>query len=396
MPLGFVLEAGLGWLRVEDRTPFYTFIVVLRVVVVVAGTIIMVVGFQLKVIGVLLANNGAILIAALLAAGAAFRVYRLSFEKALFLKMMKFAMPLTLSALGLFVIHFGDRFFLPRYRPLEELGIYAVAYKVGMLISIVQASFGNYWAAQIYQIVKRPDVETVFARALTYMTGALALCGLGLLVEAKPILILMTSPAYHRAIAIVPIIILAYFIRSLGDFFRFVFLAKGLPHCDAAANWLTAAVALAGYFLVITPNGILGAAWATQITLVAAGAISMIWVYRVWPYKLESARLTKLIMVTATVVAVHFALPEASVPILILRGAALLLVWGAALFLLRFPSPGEMDLVRSLPARIQRKMFAAGGGTLLKHAAIYYGCLEHLMLPLAEYFRYFSLELRRV
>ena len=114
-------------------------------------------------------------------------------------------------------------------------------------------------------------------------------------------LALLTTPAYQRAITIVPIIILAYFVRSFGDFFRFVFLALGRPLYDAACNWITAAAALTGYALLIPRYGIDGAAWATLITFLVAAVLSMIWVYRVWPYEIETVRLAKVFSVTGAV-----------------------------------------------------------------------------------------------
>jgi O-antigen/teichoic acid export membrane protein len=354
IPLGFLLESCLAWLRAEDRMPLYTSVVLLRLAIAVGGTVLLVASFELKILGVLLSSNVAIVIVALLCTAAAFRSYRLVFDRDLFFKMMKFAMPMTLSALALFFIHFGDRFFLPRYRPLEELGIYAIAYKVGMLISVIQNSFGNYWAAQVYQIVKRPDAQSVFARSLTYMTAAMAFCGLGLLVEARPMLILLTTPEYYSAIAIIPIILAAYFIRSFGDFFRFVFLAQGVPLYDAACNWITAATAFASYLILIPRYGIQGAAWATLLTFAIAAAVSMIWVYRVWHYKIEGLRLAKVALATAGVAGVHFALPVVSVPILVLRGAGLLIFWCIALIAMRLPSPGERALLQTIPQRLQK------------------------------------------
>jgi O-antigen/teichoic acid export membrane protein len=254
--------------------------------------------------------------------------------------------------LALFFIHFGDRFVLPHYRPFEDLGIYAIAYKLGMLLNPVQAAFEAYWTAQVYQIVRRPDAEIVFARTFTYLMLVMSLCGLGVLVGTQPALRIMTPPAYFAAAAIVPIILAAYYIRALGDFFRIVFLAKGLPTHDAACNWITASFCLTAYLVLIPRYGIKGAAVATFLSFVVAFGISYVWSSRIWRFRLELGRIAKLAGITGALTVVQIALPPSSVAVEIVRGAVLLLTFVGLLFLLRFPSPGEKELLRSASGRL--------------------------------------------
>lgn len=352
MPLSFLLEAGYGWLRTENRTTMFTGAVLLRLILILAGTLILLLHFGLRIGAVLGANIAASGVIALVLAAISLRVYRFSFDRVLFRRMLRFAAPLGLSAVALFVIHFGDRFVLPHYRSFSDLGVYAVAYKLGMLVSLVQSAFQAYWEAQIYQVIKRADAQVVVARTFTYLILVLAFSSLGVLVATRPALEIMTPPSYYRAAAVVPVILLAYFIRAAGDFFRILFLAKGLPAYDAATNWITAAVSFALYLLLIPRFGIMGAAWATLLTFIAALAISAPWSYRVWRYRLEPARLAKIVCVTATLSGIHFLFPRASVPAQAGQGALLLAAFAGALLLLRFPSEGEKQLLRSANARL--------------------------------------------
>ena len=352
LPLGFLYDAGLAWLRAEERSLLFTGTVLLRLTIVLTGTLTLLLGLHLRIGAVLGANIMAASICGLTVAGAAIRFHGVRLDQHLFRRMWRFSMPLSLSALALFLIHFGDRFVLPHYRPFADLGIYAVAYKLGMLLNPVQAAFEAYWTAQVYQIVRRPDAEIVFARTFTYLMLVMSVCGLGVLVGTQPALRIMTPPAYFRAAAIVPIILAAYYIRALGDFFRIVFLAKGLPTHDAACNWITASFCVTAYFVLIPRYGIQGAAVATFLSFVVAFVISYTWSYRVWPFRLELGRIAKLLAITVALAAVQLALPPSSIAIEIARGVGLLLIFAALLFLWRFLSPGEKELLRSAPGRL--------------------------------------------
>jgi O-antigen/teichoic acid export membrane protein len=104
--------------------------------------------------------------------------------------------------------------------------------------------------------------------------------------------------------------------------------------------------------LLIPPYGIMGAAVATLLTFVVAAVLSMLWSYRVWPYRLELERVGKLFVVTGSLSAIHLVLPSASVAVEAAEGAGLLAAFAALLFLLRFPSPAEKEILRSAASRL--------------------------------------------
>ena len=352
MPVSFLLEAGLGWLRVENRAAVYAGSVMLRITLLVIATLILVAGLHYKIGGVLGANICAVTLTALTITAMALHFHGPAFNLTLFKRMFRFALPMGFSSLALFVIHFGDRFVLPHYRPFADLGIYAMAYKFGMLISPVQAAFESYWSAQIFNILKRPDARAVFARTFTYWMLVLSFCVLALLVVSPPMLHRLMPPAYYPAATLIPVILVAYYVRALGDFFRYLFVANGVPVYDATCNWTTAGLSLGSYFLLIPRYGIMGAALATLITFLLSGAISTFWSYRVWQYDLDLVRVGKLLAVTVGLSAIHFAIPAASIAAEVVTGTLLLLACPLLLFLVRCPSPAEKQLLHSAIARV--------------------------------------------
>jgi len=353
MPLSFLLELGMSWLRVEDRTTAFVGASFCRIGMVLIGTLVSVAGLRLRIWGVMGANVSAAVVVAIIVSVYCFRIYSFVFEWSLFVRMVRFALPLGLSGIALFIIHFGDRFIIPYFHPLGDLGIYSVAYKIGMLIGVAHASFQNYWSAQIYQIAKRHDADSVVGRTFSYLMLILSFCGLGLIVAAKPTLHILAAPAFWDAALLVPVIVLAYYARAVGDFFRCVFLVEGRPGYDAACNWIGAGVCLAGYFLLIPRWGIWGAAVATLITFVVIGVISVIWAHRLRPFSVERARLLKIMLAAAVPLAAYATVPVSSLVLQIGWCVLLLLSYPLLLALLRFPTSREWGVVHSVVLRIQ-------------------------------------------
>jgi O-antigen/teichoic acid export membrane protein len=351
LPLSFVLEVGLGWLRVEDRAVAFVQASFFRIGISIIGTLLGVAVLRLRVWGVLSANLTSIGVLAIILTVYCYRAHPFSYEPALLVRMVKFSIPLGLSGIAMFIIHFGDRFIIPQFRPLSDLGIYSIAYKIGMLISAVHGAFQSYWSAQIYQIAKRHDAESVIARTFSYLMLILSFGGLGLIVASKPALHILTARTFWDAALLVPVIVLAYFVRAIGDFFRCLFLVEGRPGYDATCNWVGAGVCLAGYFLLIPRWGIWGAAYATLLTFVVIGVISVIWVHRVRPFSVEGSRLMKIVLAAAVPLTAYFLLPISSLGAQIGWSILLVLAYPLLLAVMRFPTPGEWGMVRSLLLR---------------------------------------------
>ena len=344
LPLMFLLEAAQGWLRIENRTYAFVVAAIGRTLLTVAGVVVLVGGKGYRIIGVLGSNLASTTAVAVLLVLYCYRIYGASFDRALFARMLRYSIPLGLSSIAILIIHFGDRFILPHYRSLGELGVYAIAYKLGMMISMVHGSFHTYWSAQVFQIVRRKDAETILPRIFTYMVTVLSFCGLGLIVAALPVLRILAQPAYYGAAVLVPVIVAAYFVRAIGYFIRAVFFAEGVPGNDASTQWVGAGICLVGYFALIPRYGAMGAAVATLLAFFTVAVISMVWVHRIHRYTLEAARLMKLGVITGGLLIVHFVVPVASLGGQIAFGALLLAAYLLLLIALRVPHQSEWDM----------------------------------------------------
>lgn len=341
-PVGFCMEALFSLMRVQDRPGMFAVASGIRLVLGIVTILLFVVGFKMRVAGMLYSAlvsgllTGAILFVDLL------RRMRPGFDWALFTRMVKYALPLGLGAVATFIINVGDRFLLPHYRPLEELGIYVLAYKIGMMLSFVYGSFESYWGTQVFEIMRREDADRVFARVFTYVVLGLTSIGLGLIVFAKPVLTVASGPEFLGAADVVPLIVLAYFIRVIGDFLRSRFLVSGRPGADAVTNWFGSLICLVCYWLLIPRYGIWGAATATVVAFAIISIISAVWTYYIRPYRLETGRLAKVTTALVVAVSIGLLMPADTLLSQITIGVSAMAIFGGILWLLRFVTPGEL------------------------------------------------------
>ena len=361
MPFDFGAEAFSGWLRVEDRQAVFAKISLLRIAVTVAGIGVLVGVLKLRVMAYLSTTLGTHIIIAAILSAYLLRSLRPAVSIRLFVRMFRFSVPLGLSLIAMFVINFGDQFVLRHYRSLAEVGIYALAYKIGMGVALVYNSFHAYWTAQVYRILQRDDAEWVFARLFTYAILLVSLATLGLTLAAKPGLRILVSPDFRAAAPLIPLIAAANGVRSIGEFLRNLFLAAGRPGYKAYCEWIGLAVCVALYFLLIPRYGMWGGALATLGTFFVMGVISAVWTYRMNHYRIETTRLLKLGGVMAVIIVLYYVVPISSLPGEIAWSALLLGMFPAGLWITRFPTAGEWEAAQSIARRITRRLYAGAG-----------------------------------
>jgi O-antigen/teichoic acid export membrane protein len=356
---GFPMEAMFSWLRTTNKLGVYVYGCLFRIGVTIIGTVVLVAGFRLRVWGVLSTSVAAIVLTGLCLTVYCVRRVRPVFDLQMFGRMARFAAPIGIGNLGVFILNVGDRFILPHYRPLSDLGIYVLAYKLGSMIIFVYSPFWYYWGTNVFQIMKRKDSEDVFSRLFTYMLLILSFCAVGLITGARPVLTILAAPAFRSAVAIVPIIVAAYYFRAIGDFVRCLFLAGGRPAYDAVCNWAGAGICLAGYFIMIPKYGIWGAAIATAAAFLFICVVSVAWVYRLWPYRVEKGRLAKIAAATGAGLIPYALLSPQWLPGQIASSALSIAVFLTMLWLLRFPTEGETQELRTAGGLLVRGQFHA-------------------------------------
>ena len=138
------LEGYFCWLITIDRPSLFVWFSLMRPILSAGLNVYYLVFLRQGVSGFLTSSCRAI---ALLAGfGCVFCISRngIAFEWALFVRLFRYSMALSLSGAALFIINFGDRFLLQRFASLAQIGMYSLAYKMAMLISYLHSSFHTY------------------------------------------------------------------------------------------------------------------------------------------------------------------------------------------------------------------------------------------------------------
>jgi O-antigen/teichoic acid export membrane protein len=299
-----IFELALIYTRTKQDAVTATRWTVIKLLISVTFGIILIVGFRYGVWGLLWAN---LIATGVFAAYAGYRVIaevgtRFSFTKLKLL--LAFGAPIIFNSASLFVLNFSDRFFLQRYDNLAEVGVYGLAYKIGMLVStFLNVAFGMSWQPHAFEMSGKEGAKQSYAR--TASLYALAACSftLVLVIGAEPAVKVMTPPQYWGAVVLVPIIAIAYVVDGLKTIFNTGILIANRPGLVGTLGVVTAVVNVTLNMTLIPRYGARGAAAATFFSFLTLSVLAFVLSQFVHPVRYEYGRLCGLFAGFAAAVA---------------------------------------------------------------------------------------------
>jgi len=272
------------------------------------------------------------------------RQVKLSFSFAKLRGIVAFGAPLIITSAAAFTVNFSDRFFLRHFTTISTVGIYALGYKFGFMLSLlVVQPFDMIWQARIYEIAKRNRSGEIFSRVFEYYCFVLVAAALGLSIVIKELLSVISASSFHAAYKVVPIVALAYIFQGMNRFFLAgTYIAKKTMHLGVVG--LASAGANIGLNLLLIPRyGMLGAAWATAASFFVMSALALFVSQRVYPIPYVFSRVATLIGLATLV---YFASGLVALPSIALQVSLKLACFTAfpiALYLLGFFDENEVE-----------------------------------------------------
>lgn len=190
-------------------------------------------------------------------------------------QLLRFGLPFVPGGLFLFVLNNGDRYFLARLTTPAEVGLYALGYKLGMLVLYLFVEpVSMNWSAMMVEIHSRKDGPAVFSRTFTFIVVAYLCGGVALSLLAPMLLPLAVGPAYLAAGGLIPWVCLGYLFWACSLFFDTPFYLVRKTGVKPLLLGTAAVLNLSLYALLIPRYRMYGAASATIIAFAFFAALT--------------------------------------------------------------------------------------------------------------------------
>jgi O-antigen/teichoic acid export membrane protein len=268
----------LSILRAQRRARAYLAVSLTRALLGTVLILALVVPMGIGVVGVAAGSaiaaaiTGGVAVAALLR----LRIARPSFDPDLARRMLRFALPLVPAGLAGWVLNLSDRPLLQVMTGDEAVvGVYTLGYTGGLVINaLIVQPFSLAWGAAMWEIARREDAPSVFARLLTWFLvvaagAALVLAGLG-----TDVLRLLVGSEFDLSRFIVPFSAFAYVLYGAYTITASGLGIVGRSSLVATTMAVAAASAVVMNVALIPAIGIFGAALSTLVSYALLAAVS--------------------------------------------------------------------------------------------------------------------------
>lgn len=285
----------------------------------------------------------------------AFRAVGWNWRRSLVRPFFRLGLPLSIASISFFSIHFSDRFFLTAEVSLADLGRYALAYRFAFLVSVlVSDSFGKSWNVNFYRHVGLAGWREQFGHIAKYLIFAECSAGLALCLAAPQLFHVMVPPSFYPPVLLLPLLVLAYVLRDVGDFFRNLLLINKRTARIGRLVFAGAVLNTALNFALIPWLGLYGAAFATLVTWTVYMAV--FWIDAAREHQIPThpfAALMLLLLATAILLSRHAISVETEIGQVLLDFAWLAL-FGALSVPWYFSATERAEVFGRLAARLRR------------------------------------------
>jgi O-antigen/teichoic acid export membrane protein len=332
--------------RVEERAVAFTVATLANLVITVAATVVFVVVLDWGATGVIAGN-----FAGTLAVYAALLIYRheqlgLTLDRPLLRQMNRFGLPLVPSMLALWMLNFGDRFFILKLADASDVGVYSIGSRIASAMVLLLTAFRAAWPAFAFSIEDDERARRAYSYVLTYLLFIASWAALALGLLAPWIVEWLTTPAFYDAADVVAL--LAFGAVAFGGF---IVVSIGLGRTKRTQfNWVVtgsaAVVSVTLNLLLIPDHGIVGAGIANLCAFTVMFLGITWWSQRVFWVPYQWRRVATVISTAAGLTVLGKAL---DVPLA--AAIALVAVYPLVLWPLRFYLPDELAQIKARAAR---------------------------------------------
>lgn len=153
-------------------------------------------------------------------------IHKKSINFVLTKKMLVYSIPIIPNTVSWWLSNSANKIFISVMLGTSANGIYAVANKIPSLISVFVTIFTQAWQISAVEEYKSKDSSKFFSEIMNLTVGLLFIAVAVLTLFSKPIVAILSTPAYYGAWKIVPWLALAVLYSSLSSFLGTIYTSS--------------------------------------------------------------------------------------------------------------------------------------------------------------------------
>lgn len=270
---------------------------------------------------------------------------------------LKYGLPLIPNVAILWIIHSSDRYMIGHFLGATDVGIYAAAYTLGSLVSLLLNPVGVVLfptISKLYDDGKVAETKTCLKYSLKYLMLLIIPVAFGLSALASPLLQIMTTSEFTSGSVVVPFVTFGLVLFSFYQVGVYIILLVKKTSWIVRLLGISAALNI-GLNLVLIPHlGILGAAVATVIAYGVLGVLTLLISFRYLKFDISFRALLKSVFASIVMVVAIIFFDPIGLSQLIICVALGVAVYFGTIFLLKGFNKNELGLLKEIAMSFKR------------------------------------------
>jgi O-antigen/teichoic acid export membrane protein len=276
----------------------------------------------------------------------------MSFSKFEAEKQLRFGFPLVFTEISDYIINWFDHYFLAVFMTLSAVGVYALGYRIGMVLSILLIQpVKLIWGPMMFSVMNQSNAKRYYSKMLTYVAFLGLSITLAISLPAGEILHIGTNEAYWGASTIIPVICLAYVVYCSIDILNVGIGIKRKTSLVAVYFAFGAVANIALNIALIPKFGYLAAAYTTLASYLVMFAMSYRFNRGLLPVDYEWGRILKMLIVAVSLLLVGHYIHAGTLLLSLLYKLALFVSFPLILYLLNFYQDAELERIKAILAK---------------------------------------------
>lgn len=180
--------------------------------------------------------------------------------------MVRFSVPLIPTALFWWIINVSDRYAVTWMISKADAGIYAAAYKVPTIVSLVSTVFTEAWQMSAVMEKDSANRDQFFTKVFSALSSLLFITASMLIVCSKLITKILVGSAFYDSWKYIPILVVATAFSCFANFLNSVYMVERKSILSLLTVMSGAVINVVLNVLLIPSMGVNGAAFATFIS----------------------------------------------------------------------------------------------------------------------------------
>lgn len=187
-------------------------------------------------------------------------------KSATVIQMLRFSVPLIPNSICWWLSSFASRLIIAFYINEAANGLFAAAYKIPSLLSVIVTIFFQAWQISANEEFKKKDIAQFYTEIYNQIFALIVTVSSVLIILCRPITSLFLGEDYQSAWVYMPTLLVAMTFFSFAQFLGSIYSANKKTGMAFVTNLLGVVINLALNFLLIKSFGVIGCAVATAVS----------------------------------------------------------------------------------------------------------------------------------